>query len=379
MSTGLGISMAAVILVSFLCSLVAGYVMHRADYCLAGMFRDLFLFRRLGLLRCLIVQVVATLVLLEIARIAGLWSGGPYVYTQSANLKAAAGGLVFGLGMVLCGSCVVGCLYKMAAGSALNLCAFLSMLAGAAFFAELAPWWGGLVKSWQLSSARTLPALLAWPTPGVLWPVAATGALWLGWSLRRKPLTVRAYARGFVQPWRAALILSVVTLVLCLVAGVPLGITSTYVKLGLWVEQWLAPEHVAQLRYANSVVLHYRPPLAPEAAGALASTLGPQFTDGLSLLQMPVIFGIVAGSGFSAWRLAEWRWQWRAPRWNYLLVVIGGVLTGLGARMASGCNVHFLLGELPLLTINALLFLGGLLPGSWLGSLILKRLHDRLG
>lgn len=120
-----------VLLVSLAVALVAGFLMHRSDYCLTGMVRDLFLFRRAGLLPVLLLQIGATMLLLELARLGGLWSGAAFITVKPLLLTSLIGGALFGFGSVLCGSCVVGCLYKMATGSLLNFVAFLAMVAGA--------------------------------------------------------------------------------------------------------------------------------------------------------------------------------------------------------------------------------------------------------
>jgi hypothetical protein len=41
--------------------------------------------------------------------------------------------------------------------------------------------------------------------------------------------------------------------------------------------------------------------------------------------------------------------------------------------MASGCNVWHLLGGLPIMAIQSMLFLAGLIPGAWLGARLLER------
>jgi len=50
----------------------AGFIMHRSDYCIAGMFRDLFLFRSLLKLRTLLLLMVSSMVLFELARQLGM-------------------------------------------------------------------------------------------------------------------------------------------------------------------------------------------------------------------------------------------------------------------------------------------------------------------
>jgi len=56
------------------------------------------------------------------------------------------------------------------------------------------------------------------------------------------------------------------------------------------------------------------------------------------------------------------------------MVFAGGVIMALGSRMTPGCNIWHLLGGLPLFTMQSLLFLVGLLPGAWLGAILLRRL-----
>uniref|UniRef100_UPI002FD8D963 YeeE/YedE thiosulfate transporter family protein n=1 Tax=Dissulfurispira sp. TaxID=2817609 RepID=UPI002FD8D963 len=62
--------------------------------------------------------------------------------------------------------------------------------------------------------------------------------------------------------------------------------------------------------------------------------------------------------------------------------LFGGILLAIGSRMAGGCNVKLLMSGLPLLSIQAFLFLFGMLPGAWLGTYLFKKLvisYDREG
>ena len=51
----------------------------------------------------------------------------------------------------------------------------------------------------------------------------------------------------------------------------------------------------------------------------------------------------------------------------------GKTILALAARMVPSCNVWHLMGGLPILAVQSILFLIGLIPGAWLGSLILSR------
>lgn len=110
----------------------------------------------------------------------------------------------------------------------------------------------------------------------------------------------------------------------------------------------------------------------PFVAGVLPAGPGPTF-DGISVLQYPLILGIILGSALSAWHLGEWRWSRGAPWPQTTSVLIGGILMGLGARLAVGCNIWHLWGGLPIFSVQSYLFLAGLLPGAWLGGRLLIR------
>jgi len=66
--------------------LAAGFVMHRSDFCLAGTFRDLFLFRSLFKLRILLLLIITSMILFEFARLAGLLIYPfPLLYSPSSS------------------------------------------------------------------------------------------------------------------------------------------------------------------------------------------------------------------------------------------------------------------------------------------------------
>ncbi len=356
-----------IIITGVVVGLIAGHLMFRSDYCMVGMLRDLFLFRQGTMLRFLILQLGVTLLLLEVVRWCGGLSYDPPPLMNGANLSSVVGGCIFGFGMVLTGSCVVGCLYKTGAGNVLGLCTFFSMITGATLYAEIAPWWKQLTTGWALTQQVTIPGSLGMPT---WWFGVPLVAVWLWWVVswqRAKKLVVPARAEGYIQPWKTAVGLAVLTVLLCIFTGMPMGITTMYVKMGAWVEQLFIPDHVAATAYFTGKGLHYIPPLTHQMVSGGA---GPQL-DAIAALQLSVILGILTGSFFSAKRVGEFHWIYRVPKIQYGFSIIGGLLVGLAARMAPGCNVWHLMGGVPFLAWNSFLFAFGLLPGVWLGSRIL--------
>ena len=349
---------------------LAGYLMHRSDFCIAGMFRDLFLFRRTTMLKALVLLVAASMVAFEGARLAGLLGSYPFPLLGAGSLANVLGGALFGVGMVLAGGCVAGTLYKLGAGSLLSAAALLGLIAGSALYAEVHGAWQGVVSALALGPAVTLPQAWQLPSWALITPAILALALLLARWVRRGELSYPAAAvDGYIQPWQAALGLAAVGLASYLLVGMPLGITTAYAKAGAFLEALAVPAHAASLEYFQAEGLRYVPPFAETEVSGGA---GPRL-DAIAAIQFPLILGIAAGAAYSARRLGEWKLRWRAPAPQYTSALIGGLLMGLAARMAPACNIWHLLGGLPVLAIQSLLFVAGLVPGAWLGSLLLTR------
>ncbi|MBU0751173.1 MAG: YeeE/YedE family protein [Gammaproteobacteria bacterium] len=350
--------------------LVAGFVMHRSDFCVTASFRDMFLFRDFFLMRQMILLVVVSMALFELGRLGGVITAQPFPLLGPPSLGNAIGGFVFGIGMVLAGGCVCGSLFKLGAGSAASLLAVIGMLAGSAAYAEIHPQWSSFAKSAVLvDNAITLPQWFGL-TPGLLLlPLAALGGYWLFREFRSGRMERPGFAAGHMAPWRAALVLALLGFASYVLIGMPMGITTSYSKLGAGIESLFAPDHVRGLAYFALEPLNYTPPFADRA---IRGGPGPQL-DAIAAIQYPLIFGIVAGALVSALQLGEWRPRWRLPPRQLLSALGGGLLLGLAARMAPSCNVWHLWGGVPILAMQSLLFVAGLLPGTWVGTRILAR------
>ena len=355
-------------LIMIICLVVgylAGIFMHRSDYCMAGMFRDLFLFKRTFMLRTLVLLVVSSMVLFEVARQAGFLPLYPFPLLYSPTPANIIGGMLFGLGMVLAGGCVVGTLYKMGAGSILSAVTFAGLILGSYFYAEIHPSWAAFIKGTTFFTGRiTVPQILGVSPAALIFPLAVLGVfLILRWRNRGK-LVRQSSAEGYLQPWKAALFLSVLGLASYVLIGMPLGITSSYAKLSGYIGTMFFKDHVAGLAYYQAIPLKYVEPLTNTY---LQGGGGPRF-DAISAIQFPLVVGIILGSTSSAVALREFHLYYKLPLKQYLSAFTGGIIMGLASRMAPTCNVWHLMGGLPILAASSMLFLAGLLPGAWLGS-----------
>lgn len=351
--------------------LIAGFLMHRSDFCMAGAFRDIFLFNSYKLIRPLVLLVALSAILFELSRLTGLLSYYPFPWFASPSGTNILGGMLFGLGMVLAGGCVVGVLYKLGAGNLLAGVAILGLFAGSALYAEIHSQWMGLSKMLVFpTSAVTLPQLLQIsPTIVVLALVLLAGACVFKWY-KGGHFRTDSLVDGFIPYWVTACSLAIIGFCVVIVSGGPMGVSTTYAKAMALLESWLVPQHFSELVYFTAPQSLYVIPLdGIERFG----NAGPGF-DVILMLQLPLILGIVFGSSISAKKLGELSLMWRLPPGQVCMAFAGGIIMALGARLTPGCNVWHLWGGLPLLTMQSLLFVVGILPGAWLGSKILNRI-----
>lgn len=322
------------------------------------------------MLRVLVWMIVVTMALFHGAQALGLISHYPFPLLGPMSLTNVLGGIVFGVGMVLAGGCVVGTLYKMGAGSVLSFLAFLGLLVGSAAYAEIHPLWAALTKQLAIfGPGKTLPEALDVAPMWLIGPLLLSGAV-LVWRWYKTGALVRAgAAEGYLQPWKAAVALALLGLLSYVVVGMPLGITTSYAKIGATLEALVAPDHVAGLAYFQAVPLTYTPPFA---SAEISGGAGPAL-DAIAAIQYPLVGGIVLGAFVSALLLREFAVRYDLPMRQYVSVAIGGVLLGMASRMVPGCNVWHLWGGVPILAGQSVLYLIGLIPGTWLGSLILVR------
>jgi uncharacterized protein len=318
-----------------------------------------------------VLLVVVTMVLFEGARLFGLLSAYPFPILYSPTAANVIGGLIFGIGMVLAGGCVVGTLYKAGSGSALSMTALVGLIIGSGLYAEVHPAWPAFIKKTTLFPGKVTIAQILGVDPSltVLAVAIPASALLVVWY-RRGVFERTSFAAGYLQPWRAALALACISATSYVLVGMPMGVTSSFTKAAAWAESVLLTSHYEGLTAYKAVPLN----LVHGPAGPAALTGGPgPVYDALAAIQVPLIAGIIAGSAISAALLGELRFSYRVPPRQYALATAGGILMGLASRLAPTCNVWHLLGGLPLLAASSMLFLVGILGGSWIGGMLLPR------
>lgn len=86
------------------------------------------------------------------------------------------------------------------------------------------------------------------------------------------------------------------------------------------------------------------------------------------------------GMGFGAFVAAvlSGEFYWRLPRdlSEWVMITVGGLLMGIGIRLAFVCNVSTFFGLTPQMNMGGYLSIIGIVTGAWVGSLVYKRILE---
>lgn len=302
-----------------LAGVLMGYVLQRGQLCFHSAIQSSldgrFLLARGWALGVALASVGLALLFL-LPGTSGLNQG--LAFRPVANV---AGGLIFGVGMVIAKSCVSGLFYKLGSG-------MLGALVG------LTGWGAGELLARQLTvpgptvlpggEGATISGLLGLPrlVVAILLLVAVAVALW------RRPgreSTVHDWQWG----WRRI--------------GVGLGVAIT------------AGWALAALGGAS---------FGPSSVGAVASV-----ADGSpNYWLITFLLGIVAGGTLSA-RTSGSSWLRGEEPVRYLQLAAGGLLLGAGGWIAGGCNLGHGLSGVAQLNVSSLVVVAAMVAGVWVARL----------
>lgn len=291
--------MAATVVLGLVIGAAVGALMTRGRLCFNAALRRAVFEREPAVLRAFAIAVALQLLLLPALAVLGVSLAPVGLFP----LAQVVGGIAFGAGMALAGGCITGILWKTGAGSIATGVAIAGFAAGELLIRG--PWreaLGALDNAAPRPAGQTLHAVL-----GLAYePVAPVlGAVLLALLLRRSRAGIRlGLGLGALSAiaWLAADLVG---------AGYGLGFTGT----------------VENIR------------------GSLAA-------GDPSLLTWPVFLALgVIGGGALAGRGPLRRPD--APRLARALG--GGVLMGLGANIAHGCNIGLGLAGIPTLSLGSML------------------------
>ncbi|HEY3506806.1 MAG TPA: YeeE/YedE family protein [Actinocatenispora sp.] len=304
----------------------------------------------------LLLGTTATLFALIVGTGTGLFGTTPEASTGPLGLALLLGAFLFGTGMQLGGACASGTLFAVGSGQSAIVLTLGGFVAGSTLYAWQSPAFTG----WPTLPAVSLPEHLGWFGSWAVTIAALAAVVGVSYLVQRRrtpppvgvPPTARGAARivrGSWPLWVGALTLAVLGGAVLLVGGSAWGITSAF---GLWGSKLAGvlgahPEHWAYWR-------------APENAAKLS---GPVLADKTSLTDIGIMLGAaVAAAAGGAWTLHR-RVPWRTA----VAAVLGGLLMGVGARLANGCNIGAYLAGIASGSVSGWVWAVAALAGTWAG------------
>ncbi|KAA9165800.1 YeeE/YedE family protein [Amycolatopsis acidicola] len=304
----------------------------------------------------LLLGTAATLIALIASTGAGLFGSTPKITASPIGLALFVGATLFAIGMQLGGACASGTLFAVGAGQSSIVLTLFGFIAGSVIYTWAYP----IFTGWPQVSGFLLSDHVGWlgswaiTIAALLLVVVVTRVV----QARRNPPPLGAVptARGIARIWRGswpllvgALVLGVLAAAVVLVSGGTWGVTSAFALWGAKVLQVLG--------------------LHPETwefwrSSANAKTLaGPIWTDKTSLTDI----GIMIGAAVAAALAGTWRFRAEIPWRTAVAAVLGGILMGIGARLAGGCNIGAYLAGISTGSLQGWLWGAFALFGTWIG------------
>lgn len=304
----------------------------------------------------LLLGTAASLVMLIAAGGVGLFGSSPTPSATPIGLPLFLGAALFAIGMQLGGACASGTLFAVGAGQSSVLITLLGFIAGSVIY------------------TAAYPAFAVWPqVPGILladhlgwfgsWVVTIAVLITIAVvsrrvQVRRNPPPVDAVptAHGLARIIRGswpmlagAVVLAVLAGAVMLISGSIWGVTFAF---ALWGAKFLQLFGLEPQTWAFWQL--------PKNADALAASA---WTDKTTLTNV----GIMIGAAAAAAAAGAWKFKASIPPRTVLASLLGGMAMGIGARLASGCNIGAYLGGISTGNLSGWLWAVFALAGTWVG------------
>lgn len=304
----------------------------------------------------LLLGTTATLFALIIGTGAGFFGNQPEPMAGPIGVGLFLGAFLFGAGMQIGGACASGTLFAVGSGQSTIVVTLAGFIAGSVLYSAIWPAVNDLPSlppvlladhvGWAGTWAITVAALVA--------VVVVTRVV----QKRRMPPPVAPIPstsgisrllRGSWPMLTGALVLGALGGGVMLVSGGAWGITSAF---NLWGAKFL-----------QLLGLHPETWAFWQQPGQAEQLAAPVLTDKTSLTDIGIILGAAAAAAAAgAWKLhTGLRWQTVAG------ALAGGLLMGLGARLASGCNIGAYLAGIASGSLHGWLWGIAALAGTWVG------------
>ena len=307
--------------------------------------------RSLGIRAQIIMLGVAILAFFPLLGLGTLWGQSLSGFINPVGAALVIGAFLFGIGMQLGGGCGSGTLFTVGGGSGRMVVTLVAFIAGSTIATADPLGWMG----WPTIGSHSLVETAGWPVALILAIVLLAGAFF---TLVSMESSRHGVAQSLFSPWQGnvlkgpwpllagALALAAVNIATLLVAGRPWGITAAF---ALWGAKLLAliGTDVASWAYWRG-------------DAALSS---PLLADATSVMNFGIMLGALAAAGLAG-KFAPVR-SIALP--SMIAAVIGGLAMGVGARLATGCNIGAFFSGAASGSLHGLVWLVFAIPGNAIG------------
>jgi uncharacterized protein len=330
----------------------AGVALYHASFGFTSAWRRMLLEKRsLGLRVQLIMLGVTILVFFPLLSI-GSFLGQPLTgFVNSVGLALCVGAFLFGIGMQLGGGCGSGTLFTVGGGSTRMLVTLAAFILGSLIAtADPLGWmtWPSFGSYSIVTSLGILPALfVSFACLGVSY-VTVLG-LETACHGNAQAISFKRTGSLLSGPWPllvGALALATVNIATLVVAGRPWGITSAFALWGAKTMQAFGFD-VSQWPYWQGDT-------------SLSANL---FSDITSVMNFGIILGALVAAGLAG----KFAPQRDLPMRSLLAALIGGLIMGIGARLATGCNIGAFFSGTVSGSLHGLVWLLFAIPGNAVG------------
>jgi uncharacterized membrane protein YedE/YeeE len=329
-----------------------GATLWQSSFSFAGAWRRALRERRTAGVRAQLLLVALTACLFLPVLEAGSVAGQPVRgFIFPVGVALLVGAFLFGVGMQLGGGCGSGTLYAAGGGAARAWLTLASFIAGA----TLAAWGADVWGAWP---ALAPVPLVGWVGPwstllGSLVALVALAGLAWGWERTRHADPAPVFA-ATAKRWSlgvGALLLTALGFATLIVAGRPWAITAAFPLWGSKLIEALGLDDPVFWTFWDD----------PTRTEAL---LRPVLSDRITLMDLGLIGGAFLAAAVARIPRERWRPPYPGPA---LAAVTGGLLMGVGAVLASGCNISAFLGGVASGSLHGWVWVMAALAGTVLG------------
>jgi uncharacterized membrane protein YedE/YeeE len=341
------------ILTGLIVGILFGFALQRGRFCMNSAFRDIILTKEYTLLKAVVVAIIVSMLGFAVMATLGIIQLNPKPFYWGANI---IGGFIFGIGMVLAGGCASGTTYRVGEGMVGSFIALLGFMIG------------GVIT--QVGALKVVVDYLQTNTkitianPGPL--VSPTA---------KNPTLANIVG---IHPWVVVIVIVIIAVGVLVWKRGGGGKTEESLSLSekIFKKGWPW--------WATGIVIGIIETIAFPASAATGRNYPLGITGGWSTFLLALIrgdanilgwetflvIGVIIGAAIAAAIAKEFKL--RAPGPGRLLQqFLGGLLLGIGAVIASGCNIGHILSGVPQLAISSIVTGLFIIFGCWVTAYML--------